>query len=50
MTFMSRDSLTLDREDKLLEPVARGGVDLVALAKIAYTDGDVGHGLESSKW
>jgi hypothetical protein len=31
------------RHDKLLEAVARGVVDLVALAEVAYSDCDVGH-------
>ena len=30
-------------DDELLEPVVGGGVDLVALAEVAYSDCDVGH-------
>lgn len=31
------------RDDKLLEPVTRIVVDVVALAEVLYFDGDVGH-------
>ena len=31
------------RDDKLLEPVARRVVDVIALAEVLYADGDVGH-------
>ena len=33
------------RDDKLLEPVARGVVNLIALAEVAYSDCDVVHAL-----
>lgn len=35
------------RHDKLFEPVAWVVVDMVALAEVAYADGDVGHALGS---
>ena len=38
------------RDDKLLEPVTRSVVDVIALAEVAYANGDVGHILESGEW
>ena len=37
------------RHAKLLEPVTRSVIDLVALAEVVDTDGDVGHRLKSDE-
>lgn len=38
---LSANSALYSGQDKLLEPVSRGVVDLVALGKVADSDGDV---------
>ena len=38
------------RDDKLLEPITRSVVDLVALAEVAYSDCDVGHAYLLLSW
>ena len=45
-----RDGSAQFWHDKLLEPIARRIVNLVALAKVADADGDVGLVLVSGKW